>query len=130
LTTSGPYAQTRDPLYLGSAVLAFGAAIATYSIVSAVVLAVYFSVVYAVVMRREEGELRGHHGDAFEQYAKAVPLFFPRITPAKLPGGEEKAFSFAQYKKNHEHEATIGFVLLLALLLVLWRWPLHRFLHF
>lgn len=130
LTTSGPYAQTRNPLYLGSAILALGAAVAMYSLVSAAVLAAYFLAVYSVVMRREEGELRARHGEAFENYARAVPLLFPRLTPAKLPRGEGASFSFARYKRNHEFEAAIGFVLLLAVLLVLWRWPLHRFLHF
>ena len=115
LTTTGPYALTRNPLYLGSAILAAGAAWAMHSWVSAGVLAVYFAVVYYVVMRREEGELRGHFGDAFERYAKTVPLFFPRVTPARL-GDDEGTFSFAQFRKNHEYEAAIGFLLLLVVL--------------
>src|SRR6267143_2558303 len=61
LTVTGPYAHTRNPLYLGSAILALGAALATLSWISAGILLVYFSVVYSVVMRREEGELLGHH---------------------------------------------------------------------
>src|SRR5229473_3860571 len=64
LTVTGPYAYTRNPLYLGSAILALGAAIATRSRISAGSLMVYFAVVYGVVMRREEGELLGHHGEA------------------------------------------------------------------
>jgi protein-S-isoprenylcysteine O-methyltransferase Ste14 len=115
LSTTGPYAFTRNPLYLGSAILAAGSAWAMHSWISAGVLGLYFAVVYYVVMRREEGELRGHFGEAFERYAKAVPLFFPRLTPAKL-GDSAGAFSFAQYKKNHEHEAAIGFLFLLAML--------------
>ena len=115
LTTTGPYAFTRNPLYLGSAILAAGAAWAMHSWISAGVLGAYFVAVYYVVMRREEGELRGHFGDAFEHYARTVPLFFPRLTPARL-GGSAGAFSIAQYKKNHEHEASIGFLFLLAVL--------------
>src|SRR5213080_1540391 len=69
LTVTGPYAYTRNPLYLGSAVLALGAAVATRSWISAGILVVYFAVVYSVVMRREEGELLAQHGDAFHEYA-------------------------------------------------------------
>jgi protein-S-isoprenylcysteine O-methyltransferase Ste14 len=121
LTTAGPYSFTRNPLYLGSAVLAAGAAWAMHSWISGIVLGVYFSVVYYIVMRREEGELRGHFGDAFEMYARTVPLFFPRITPAKIAGSSPGAFSFAQYKKNHEYQATLGFFFLLAMLTAIWR---------
>jgi protein-S-isoprenylcysteine O-methyltransferase Ste14 len=120
LTVTGPYAYTRNPLYLGSAVLALGAGIATRSCISAGILIVYFAVVYSVVMRREEGELLAHHGDAFQKYAEAVPLFLPRMTSAKLPGASAGRFSVAQYKKNHEYQAALGYLLLLIVLLLLW----------
>jgi len=120
LTTTGPYAFTRNPLYLGSAILAAGAAWAMYSWISGCVLGAYFAVVYYVVMRREEGELRGHFGEAFENYARTVPLFVPRPTPAKIEGSSPGAFSLAQYKKNHEYQATLGFVFLLGVLMAIW----------
>jgi protein-S-isoprenylcysteine O-methyltransferase Ste14 len=121
LTVSGPYAHTRNPLYFGSAILTVGAAVAMNSWIAAVLLIAYFAVFYSVVMRKEEGELRFHHGAAFEEYAKTVPLFFPRLTAAKLGLGVERAFSFAQYKKNREYRAAIGFLLLLVLLVIEWR---------
>jgi protein-S-isoprenylcysteine O-methyltransferase Ste14 len=121
LTVSGPYAHTRNPLYFGSAILTLGAAVAMNSWIAAVLLLAYFAVFYSVVMRKEEGELRFHHGAAFEEYAKAVPLFFPRVTAAKLGLGVARTFSFAQYKKNREYRATIGFLLLLVLLVIEWR---------
>jgi protein-S-isoprenylcysteine O-methyltransferase Ste14 len=121
LTVTGPYAYTRNPLYFGSAVLASGVAIATHSWLSTSILAAYFVIFYSVVMRREEGELRQHHGAAFDEYARAVPLFFPRFTAAKLSAGSGGSFSFAQYKKNHEWQAPLGLLFLLALLLLIWR---------
>jgi protein-S-isoprenylcysteine O-methyltransferase Ste14 len=121
LTVTGPYAYTRNPLYLGSAVLALGAGIATRSWISGAILLIYFAVVYSVVMRREEGELLGHHGTAFQQYAAAVPLFLPRLTAARWPGASAGQFSFAQYKKNHEYQAAFGYLLLQVALLILWR---------
>jgi hypothetical protein len=121
LTVTGPYAYTRNPLYFGSAILAVGAAVATNSWRSAIILCVYFALFYSIVMRREEAELRQLHGTSFEEYARAVPLFFPRLSPAKLSFGGAGSFSFAQYKKNHEYQAAIGFLLLLVLLLLMWR---------
>ncbi len=120
LTVTGPYAYTRNPLYFGSAILALGVAIATCSWISAVILCAYFALFYSIVMRREEQELRFHHGAAFDEYARAVPLFLPRFTAAKLPGSRTGGFSFSQYKKNREYRAAIGFLLLLALLVAIW----------
>jgi protein-S-isoprenylcysteine O-methyltransferase Ste14 len=121
LTTGGPYAYTRNPLYLGSAILAAGAAIAMSSWLSAILLALYFALVYSVVMKREEQELRVQHGVQFERYARTVPLFLPRLTPADLSPQAAGAFSFAQYKNNREYRAAIGFLLLLVLLWEIWR---------
>lgn len=120
LTVTGPYAYTRNPLYLGSAVLGVGAAIATRSWVSASILLLYFAIFYSMVMRREEKELRLKHGASFEEYARAVPLFFPSLPPAKLGEGAPGTFSFVQYKKNHEWQAALGFLLLIGALLLIW----------
>ena len=62
--------------------------------------------------------------EAFRKYAAAVPLFLPRLTAAKLPGASAGEFSFSQYKKNHEYQAALGYLLLLSVLLILWRWHL------
>ena len=121
LTISGPYAYTRNPLYLGSATMALGAAIAMrLSWISASLLVLYFAVFYFTVMRREEKELHVHHGAAFREYARAVPLFLPRLRPSKLPAGSPGAFSFAQYKRNHEWHAALGFILFLGVLVFRW----------
>jgi protein-S-isoprenylcysteine O-methyltransferase Ste14 len=123
LTRTGPYAYTRNPLYLGSAILALGAGIATRSVWSCAILLVYFAVFYSVVMRREESELRQKHGPAFEEYATSVPMFFPRwpIKSSDRKTRAGRAFSFAQYRRNHEWQAALGFLLLLSVLLVTWR---------
>jgi protein-S-isoprenylcysteine O-methyltransferase Ste14 len=125
LTVTGPYAYTRNPLYLGSAMMALGAGIAARSWVSISILIIYFAIFYSMVMRREERELHSRHGASFEEYARAVPLFVPRLTAANLPGNSAGSFSLAQYKKNHEWQAAVGFLLLLAVLYLLSRFPLH-----
>jgi protein-S-isoprenylcysteine O-methyltransferase Ste14 len=122
LTMTGPYAYTRNPLYLGSAILAVSVAVATWSWISAAILCGYFALFYSIVMRREEGELRAQFGAAFDEYAQAVPLFFPRLTRTKTgAGGATASFSSARYKKNREYRAVVGFLLLLVLLIVIWR---------
>lgn len=121
LTVTGPYAFTRNPLYLGSFILMIGAAIAAHSWWSALILLAYFALFYSFVMRREEHELYQHHGEAFQEYARSVPLFFPRPRPTKIASGGAGAFSFAQYKRNREYRAAIGFLLLLLVFVVIWR---------
>ena len=121
LTTTGPYARTRNPLYFGSSVLMLGAALAMNSWWAAGLLSVYFALVYTLVMRREEMELRQQHGAAFDKYAASVPLFFPRLLAPTAAPSPSAQFSWKQYKKNHEYQAAVGFVLLLVALLVIWR---------
>ncbi len=91
---------------------------------AALILIIYFAIFYSVVMRREEEELRLRHGTAFVEYARTVPQFLPRLTAAKLLESSAGSFSFAQYKKNHEWQAALGFLLLLAVLLLISRFRL------
>lgn len=125
LTTTGPYARTRNPLYFGSGILAAGAAIATHSWWAAALLLLYFGLVYGFVMRREALELRLKHGSAFDAYAAAVPLFFPRLTAGTNKDAKNGGFSWQLYWKNHEYQATIGFLLLLIGLTAIWRLRAH-----
>jgi protein-S-isoprenylcysteine O-methyltransferase Ste14 len=120
LTVTGPYGRTRNPLYLGSSILTVGAAVAMNSIWAAALLVVYFALVYSFVMRREEMELLQKHGEAFSAYAADVPLFFPKLFAAAGATATGVGFSWAQYRKNHEYEAAIGFVLLLLGLILIW----------
>jgi hypothetical protein len=124
LATSGPYAYARNPLYLGSALLAGGFAVAGRSWPSAIILAVYFVLVYAAVMRREEEELRAHYGAAFDDYAARVPLFLPRPKSRTTSGSRGgRRFSWSFYRRNREYEAALGFVAGVALL---WLWMCLR----
>ena len=106
LATSGPYAHTRNPLYLGSAVLAAGFVIAGDSVWAGVLVALYFSVFYYAVMRNEEEDLHNRFGAPFDDYAKRVPLFFPSLTAKS--SGPAANFSWSQYSRNREYRALIG----------------------
>jgi len=118
LTTSGPYAWTRNPLYFGSSLLAAGFAIAGHSPWSALVIAVHFLTFYPAVMKKEEVELHIRYGEVFDEYAKNVPLFWPRPPKrsAAESSGEADGFSWGQYRKNREYQAAIGVLGALALI--------------
>ena len=122
LATGGPYAYTRNPLYFGSALLAGGFLAAANSWWAALITGTYFALFYPAVMYREERELRARYADAFEEYCRRVPLFFPRFTPFRLPGAANSAFSWEQYRRNREYQAAIGWVLALVMLIALMRW--------
>jgi protein-S-isoprenylcysteine O-methyltransferase Ste14 len=120
LADTGPYARTRNPLYFGSALLAAGFVVASHSLFAALLLAAYFAVFYPTVMRREEAELRLNYGAAFEEYARRVPLFLPRL--GSSGGAGKMQFSFAQYVRNREYNAAIGTALILTFLSVMAVW--------
>lgn len=118
LTISGPYAYTRNPLYLGSLVLAAGFAIAARSWWVAVIGLIIFFVIYIPVMRSEENFLRAHFPE-FADYARHVPRLCPRFTPYE---GSSTAFSAHLYWKHREYNAAIGLALMIAVLIIKLVW--------
>ena len=106
LTTTGPYAYTRNPLYLGSMLIAFGFAAASQSWILILVLAALFFLIYLPTIRSEEQFLRGHFS-TFDAYARQVPRLFPRITPAPSFSSAGR-FSHERYLHHREYNASIG----------------------
>jgi protein-S-isoprenylcysteine O-methyltransferase Ste14 len=132
LAMSGPYAWTRNPLYLGSALLACGFIIAGHSWIAGALVGVYFCAFYYAVMRHEERDLYVRFGAAYADYSARVPFFVPRI-PARQAGRRDVAspgslanFSWVQYRRNCEYQALIGTIIALGtLVLRMWihaRW--------
>jgi protein-S-isoprenylcysteine O-methyltransferase Ste14 len=112
LTTTGPYAHTRNPLYLGSMLIAAGFAVALMSWPMALVLAVGFLLIYAPVIASEERFLRATFA-GFDEYSRRVPRLLPRITPSHIAGeGRSGRFSLALYLKHREYNALLGVILL------------------
>jgi protein-S-isoprenylcysteine O-methyltransferase Ste14 len=122
LTQTGPYAYTRNPLYLGSILIAAGFAVALLSWPVAVVLAAGFAIIYVPVIAGEERFLRSTFSD-FEDYCKRVPRLIPRLTAAPNPGSEGAGgtFSFSLYLQHREYNAGVGAALLY--LCLLWLRP-------
>jgi protein-S-isoprenylcysteine O-methyltransferase Ste14 len=121
VTMTGPYAYTRNPLYLGSMLIAFGFALAARSIWIAVALAVLFALIYVPVIRSEEAFLRTKFA-GYDAYAARVPRLVPRLRPANMRADEGGGFSSGLYRKHREYNALIGSAAIYAVLILkLWR---------
>ena len=105
LTTTGPYAYTRNPLYLGSILIAFGFALAAQSLWVAVALSLLFVLIYWPVILGEEEYLRGEFPE-YAKYTKRVPRLLPR--PWALHSTVKGKFSFELYRKHREYNSLLG----------------------
>jgi protein-S-isoprenylcysteine O-methyltransferase Ste14 len=115
LTMTGPYAYTRNPLYVGSMLIAFGFAAASKSIVILLLLAVLFAIIYIPVIRSEEEFLRSKFA-GFDAYAASVPRLLPRLRPARVADSEPGQFSLPLYRKHREYNALMGATAIYAVL--------------
>lgn len=118
LTTSGPYAYTRNPLYLGSLVLAAGFAIAARSWWIVAIMFLMFAAIYIPVIAGEERYLRQMFPD-YDDYARHVPRFLPRLTSY---GSQRSAYSSTRYWKHREYQASVGCAIVLCILVVKLMW--------
>jgi protein-S-isoprenylcysteine O-methyltransferase Ste14 len=147
LTVTGPYAYTRNPLYLGSMLMAAGFALALKSWPVALVLAAGFWVIYVPVIASEERFLRAAF-PGFDEYCRRAPRLIPRLTRARHPSDEDLSlgtparhpndedlslgtpahpggqagagsFSLSLYIQHREYNAAIGAALLYLSLLLL-----------
>ena len=120
LTTSGPYAYTRNPLYLGSLILAAGFVVAARSWWIPAILLVMFIAIYVPVIAGEERYLRQTFPE-YDDYARHVPRFAMRLTRY---GNQPGTFSSKRYWKHREYNAVLGCVAVLTVLVVkLALWP-------
>ena len=105
LATSGPYAWTRNPLYLGTALVAGGLVIAANQWSLALLFTLVFVFVYLPVIQLEEQHLRSLFPD-YGGYAQRVPQILPRVPSAWGDG----RFQWTLYRKNEEYNAALGFL--------------------
>ena len=115
LTTSGLYARTRNPLYLGSIVIAGGFALAARSWIVAAALLAMFLLIYMPVIRGEERFLRGQFPE-FADYEGRVPRLIPRLGKILGQREAEGKFSCELYMKHREYNALAGTIGMLAVL--------------
>ncbi len=118
LTTTGPYARTRNPLYLGSFLVGLGVSTAGGHWIWPLLFVALFGVVYRRTIAIEARHLTGLFPEQYARYAAAVPIFLPRILPYRDPGGAvpPRGFGWGQYRHNREWEAALGVAAAFALL--------------
>jgi protein-S-isoprenylcysteine O-methyltransferase Ste14 len=104
VTSSGPYALTRHPLYVGSTILGAGLAIAASSLFVAALVFVYLGLTYTAAIRSEEAHLTHKFGGHYPDYREG-----------RTAAGTRR-FSLERAMRNREYRALAGFVIVLALL--------------
>ena len=119
LATGGPYALTRNPLYLGSLLVGLGVAVAAASVWAALLAVAYFALFYPAVMQEEARFLRAKFGELYERWAAAVPMFLPRLWPA---GPRASRFQWTRVARNREWRTALAIPLLALALYARARW--------
>ena len=104
VTASGPYRLTRHPLYVGSALIGIGVAVASASRFVAVLTAVYLALTLTAAIRTEEAHLTDKFGTEYPEYRDGR-------APAV-----QRHFSIDRVLRNREYRAVAGLALALALL--------------
>jgi len=117
LTTSGPYAFVRNPLYLGTFLIAIGFVIALKSDppmlewIAGGVFLLALSFMYYRTIKGEQGMLLTKFGDAFSDYCKHVPAIIPCLVPYSK--GEKWPFNMQRLIKSKEHKTVFWIFILL-----------------
>ena len=124
LTRTGPYAHTRNPLYLGSVWIAAGFAVAAGRWWLVVLLIGMFLAIYVPTILSEENFLRGEFA-GFEEYCRKVPRLWWRWSAARFDGVDASGgrFSAERYQYHREYNASMGAVAIYAALtlrMILW----------
>ena len=114
LATTGPYAYTRNPLYLGSFLAGLGFTIAAGRVFLSIIFVIMILGIYLPVMRVESETLSGLFGKKYARYAAEVPLLLPRLSPDRRQN--EAKFDRDLYFRYREYRASLGAVIAWALL--------------
>ena len=114
LATGGPYAHTRNPLYLGSGMIALAAAVACASAAVAACVTLYLAAFYPTVVSEEADFLRRKFGDEYEAWAREVSMFLPRL---RARGPQGTRFDWGRVRANREWRTAAALPLVGLLLL-------------
>ena len=120
LATTGPYAYTRNPLYLGSVLIAVGFVVAARNVWIGIGALAMFVFIYVPVIKAEEDYLRSAF-PAYAAYASRVPRLLPRLTPYRGEfgaGGGLEHFSAELYLRHREYNAAVGSILMIGALIL------------
>jgi protein-S-isoprenylcysteine O-methyltransferase Ste14 len=121
VTQSGPYAWTRNPLYLGSSLMGLGFSVAAGRWELFVFLIALLLAVYRPVIKTEAEKLAERFPETYERYATAVPLFLPRPW-LRESWGQNRRFSWERVWANKEYKTVAGWLSVVVLLWIKLKW--------
>ena len=112
LSTAGPYAYTRNPLYLGSFLIGLGFTLAGGRPTFVLLFIIFFAWIYGRSIRAEARLLNKRFGEQYAEYASNVPVFVPRVIPFRAAGDGRSTsaggFRLERWWRNREYEALLG----------------------
>ncbi len=120
LTTSGPYAFVRNPLYFGTFLIAIGFVLALKSSppfphylewIAGALFLIALALMYYRTIKGEEGMLAARYGKAYEDYCKQVPAMVPTLIPYSR--GEKWPFNLQRLIKSKEHKTAFWVFIIL-----------------
>jgi hypothetical protein len=106
VTSSGPYRWVAHPLYVGSAIMGIGLAVASGRVLVALIIALYLVLTLTAAIMSEEAFLRGRFGNRYDHYRRRGLV------------DEGSRFSLARVLKNREHRAVLGLIGAMLMLLL------------
>ena len=119
LATAGPYAHTRNPLYVANLLLLLGFCFMSGHLWVTVLALLAFAMIYRPVIREEAEHMDKLFGDAYRRWSKEVPLFFPRLMAAKNAVG---SFSWPLVIQHREHKNAAAFLLGIVVFCLIYLW--------
>lgn len=121
VTTGGPYAHVRNPLYFGSLLLSIGYGLVSgFGWIGVAMLLALFLVFHLAAIKYEETFLTAQFGSVYQDYLAKVPRLVPSISPRTTGPGH---YSWQKALYNREHYSAAFAALFVALLSV--RFLLH-----
>lgn len=116
LTTTGPYARVRNPIYIGNVLVLLGLCIFSEVVYFVPIMLLWAGVVYRYVVRYEEAHLLNKYGEAYREYTQRVPRWIPRLGGERSRSVETREFVLSSlWAEAHNLLILLPFVLVEAL---------------
>jgi protein-S-isoprenylcysteine O-methyltransferase Ste14 len=121
LIISGPFAFVRNPLYVGNVLIYLGLGIMSFAWFPylQIVAILFFLLQYYLIVKEEEKYLVEKFGEAYKDYCRSVPAFFPRLTPYRNPNVVQPPFKIKAGLRS-ETRSMQAFLGIALLLIILW----------
>ncbi len=92
LTTTGPYAHVRNPIYIANTTMLLGLTVISGLLWFLPVMLLWCAAVYTFVVKREEAHLLDKYGAPYHDFLRSVPRWLPRVNHAAIKGVNLKRF--------------------------------------